>query len=79
MVKRAGRLKFRLNKRNVNHKRRDLIITRIDWATLSSWAEAGRAAKDTSKLEQPAVWLRSLLVNALIQPQRRTPGERSRK
>jgi hypothetical protein len=29
MVKRAGRPKFQLDKRNVNHKRRDSIITRI--------------------------------------------------
>ena len=29
MVKRAGRPKFQLDKRNVNHKRRDSIIRRI--------------------------------------------------
>jgi hypothetical protein len=29
MVKRVGRPEFRLDKRNVNHKRRDSLITRI--------------------------------------------------
>ena len=80
MVKRAGRPKFQLNKRNVNHKRRDSIITRIGSpGTAAKWAEAGCAAKDNSKPEQQLVWLRRLLVNPLIQPQRPTPNERSRK
>jgi hypothetical protein len=80
MVKRAGRPKFQLDKRNVNHKRRDSIITRIGCSGgAPSWAEAGRAAKDNSKPEQQAVWLRRLLVDPFIQSQRRTPNERSRK
>ena len=46
MVKRAGRPKFQLDKRNVNHKRRDSIITRIGCpGAAAKWAEAGRTSR----------------------------------
>jgi hypothetical protein len=80
MVKRAGRPNLSL----INGTLTISAETRSSHGSvarvgLPSWAEAGRAAKDNSKPEQQAVWLRRLLADPFIQPQRRTPNERSRK
>ena len=79
MVKRAGRPKFQLDKRNFNHKRRDSIITRIGCpGAAAKWAEAGRAARMMANWNSSPV-AETVAGQSAHSTQRLTPNERSRK